>query len=262
MHKRIVYAPIKPADCQKVVELHRAAFPATKVSRTIYGAHGVHRYLASLIELPKHRYDHVILAAWDDQLLVGYIHAQPLDGFWHLNEIATLPTHQGKGIGQSLFQKWMGIGVEQGFHSYSLDVEPDSPAFGWYKRVGFDVIQTCWIYEKLLVRPTSDTLQLGVGKMGLEAGTLHLSDWENAQAWQTAYGFSHFRITTEEKEWVIGRLGEKYFRTRELVPPLLEQTLMEIDGRRSLLILSDKPHQTSGLRELGRSVRMRKGSPA
>lgn len=94
-------------------------------------------------------------------------------------------------------------------------------------------------------------------------------NWEDAQAWQTAYGFSSFILELQGYHWKIDRIGEQYFRvnindnmnnmTEEAIY-VLEEILSVIDPRRKLLIQSRHPISAVGVKHLGTKLRMwRKG---
>jgi GNAT superfamily N-acetyltransferase len=233
-------------------------FPREKVARTIYGSGKVHHYLASLVELADLVSEHILWGAWIGQTLAGYIHARQLERNWHLNEIATLPRHQGKGIGRSLFRKWIELGQARGFNGYSLDVDPNSRAYQSYLRRGFEITKTSWTYEKQLPSVAVSRRSGELTAKNVADAAMELSEWESAQAWQKTYGFSRFRLTRQGKTWSIGRLGTKYFRVNEPVPLSVEQTLVRVDPNRQLIIVTNQPQTTSEVIQIGVSVRMTK----
>lgn len=255
--KDIRYAAIKPRDCRKVADLHRAVFPREKVARTIYGSRRIHHYLASLVELTDFTSQHVLWGAWIGPTLAGYFHARQLERNWHLNEIATLPSHQGKGIGCSLFRKWTEFGQTLRCDAYSLDVIPDGPAYQWYLRQGFEKVQATWTYEKQLPLLASPRRSSDLTSNSRNSA-IEVSDWENAQAWQRSYGFSRFGLAYEGKNWSIGRFGEKYFRVNEPLPLIVERALTRIGSQRRLLITSTKVQGARELKCVGISMRMAK----
>jgi hypothetical protein len=90
-----------------------------------------------------------------------------------------------------------------------------------------------------------------------ERSALRLLDWETAEAWQSAYGFSQFHLEHIGNIWTIGRLGTTYFRLDRLPPTEVEAVLIQIDSGRCLLVRSEEPLREPGLREVGVSLRMR-----
>lgn len=237
--------PIQPQECAWVVALHRAAFPPDEVARTIYGASHPERYLASLVAFPALQREHRLWGAWDGEELVGYVHLRVVEDALHLNYIAVSPTHQGRGVGRQLWDWWIDHARELGFQALSLDVrEENERALLWYQRRGFEISRKTWMYEKTLGAPSEDLRDMT------------LLDWENAEAWQSCYGFSLFRLVCQDATWTIGRLGETYFRTSQQLPVSIEGALATMDPGRRLLIQSPVPLHGDDLLALGTSLRM------
>lgn len=257
MSDDVRYAEIKPADTRQVVAVHRAASRADHVARSIYSSPKVHHYLATLVEHPELASRHLLLGAWRGDTLVGFAHGRALESTWHLNEIGTLPAVQGRGIGRALFEWWLTAGLERNFRSFSLDVEQDNRAMRWYLRRGFAPAETSWAYEKSLRRGGRD-LDGEEQSTPMEAGSVQLGDWENAHAWQRAFGFSRFTLTAFAHTWSIDRLGRKYFRVREQLPSAIERTLGRLDGRRRLLIVQSTPLNNEEPTPVSVSIRMLK----
>jgi hypothetical protein len=190
----------------------------------------------------------MLWGAWDGETLVGYAHYRALPDSWHLNNIAILPTYQGCGIGRTLWNCFLETGQERGFQQLSLDTERDNQkALAWYQRLGLCITETSRIYEKsisgkALSHHTTETVQL--------------LDWEAAEAWQEAYGFSRFRLAYQGRTWPVERLGQRYFRVRQPLPAVLESVLSEMDSSRSLLIVSRQLIHSAELKEVGVSFRM------
>lgn len=248
MSPEIVYRPIQPDECHRMVALHHTVFSADQVAHTIYASPHVDRYLANLVAFPQLQREHVFWGVWDGEALVGYAHFRALSESYHLNYTAVLPTYQGCGIGRMLWARFIEMGRQQGYNQVSLTVEHDNQrAMDWYQRQGLRVMETVWRYEKNID---------GAVVPPHEAETVRLLDWEQSEAWQLAYEFSQFRLVHQERVWTIERLGKHYFRVRQLLPAVLEGTLSEIDPTRRLLILSSEPIQGANLEEVGASFRM------
>jgi hypothetical protein len=167
---------------------------------------------------------------------------------WHLNYIAVLPEYQGCGIGRELWEQWIHDGREGGYTRLSLDVEHDNHlALDWYQRRGLYVTGRTWKYEKNI--DPAVTAASG-------AARVRLVDWELAEASQLAYGFSQFRLVSEQKVWVVGRLGKRYFRVNGVLPQVLEKVLADIDPARRMLILSSAPLESLRLDPVELSIRL------
>lgn len=213
--------------------MHRAAFPPEEVAHSIYASHGVHRYLARLVTYPALQVEHLVRGAWHGEQLVGYAHSRALPDSWHLNYIAVLATHRGRGIGQTLWAKWIRLGQDRGHHLLTLDVNAENRrALEWYQANGFVIREKNWTYVRELHR---------ADKCRQPRPAVVLRDWEQAQAWQSAYGFSRFTLAHAGQEWSVGRLGDLFFRVDDRFPAVLETVLVEIDPARRLLISSHHP---------------------
>jgi hypothetical protein len=81
-------------------------------------------------------------------------------------------------------------------------------------------------------------------------------DWETAEAWQEAYGFSRFRLGYQDLTWSVERLGQHYFRVRQPLPATLESVLSEIEPSRCLLLASSQPLPGAAFREVSASFHM------
>lgn len=232
----------------QVIRLHRAVFSPAQVACTIYGCKGAARYFASLAAYPQFQPEHVVWGAWKGRSLVGYAHYRALPDSWHLNNIAVHPGCQGQGIGRQLWDRFIATARERQFQQISLDVEHDNQlAVEWYQRHGLVITGTVWRYEK----------RISQGNLPPEAlPPLRLLGWEQAEAWQLAYGFSQFQIHCGEEVWQIGRLGEHYFRVTQPLPDAIEAALAQIDPDRKLLLFTPEPLESPDFVELGKSLRM------
>lgn len=236
---------VQADECTLVVALHRAAFPPEQVARTIYGAPRTERYLASLLRFPQLQKSHRMFGVWEHTKLIGYAHVRTLDESSHLNNIAVLPSYQGQGIGSWLFKCWEEWTRQMGSRVMSLDVDTQNErACRWYQQQSFETRNIVWNYEKDLQASAVDLHELT------------LLDWENAEAWQQAFGFSTFRISYGESSWTIGRLGLTHFRVTELIPPTVEGVLAQMDTSRRLLINSTALITDPQVTRVGGTVRM------
>ena len=245
---------VEPGDCAAVVNLHRAAMPPDSVAATILGAPRADKYLASLVRFPSLQQEHELWSAWRGPVLAGYAYFRELpDAGWHLNNLAVEPAAQRAGIGRALWRLWLERGRARGSERLSLDVEGENRiARDWYARRGMQAVATTWTYER-----SNSRAEVGpaAGCTGTVAD-LRLAGWENAEAWQAAFGFSRFTLARDGGSWEVGRLGDSYFRVVHPFPAVLEPLLRAIDPGRGLLVVSKAELAEPGLRAVGVSVRM------
>lgn len=245
---RIRLRPITPGLCAQMIQLHRAVFPPEQVDCTIYGASGVRRYLASLVRFPQYQTEHMFWGVWDGCMLLGYAHFRALPESWHLNNIAVHPDAQQRGIGSRLWEQFVLTGRQRSCRRLTLDVELDNRvAIAWYESRGLQPDGMVWRYEK----------QMDSTCRGGEV--VQLLSWEQAEAWQMAYGFSQFQVQYAGQLWTIGRLGDRYYRSTTPLPTAVEALLARIDPSRRLLIFS--PHTLSGPQYIEKGVSVHMSGP-
>ena len=61
---------------------------------------------------------------------------------YKLEKLYILPSEQGKGSGKQLIEHVAGLAKAQGGKVLELNVNRGNPAFGFYKKLGFEVYQT------------------------------------------------------------------------------------------------------------------------
>jgi ribosomal protein S18 acetylase RimI-like enzyme len=231
----------------QLLSLHRKVFDAGEVGRTIYGATRVSRYLETILARPGNQDEHEVWGAWDGDRLVGYAHCRALEESWHLNNVAVLPEYQGMGIASLFWTLFLSGARERGYHWLTLDVEQDNePVVAWYLQQGMERTQSTWRYEKRL-RPEG-------GARALAA--MRFLDWENAEAWEMAYGFSRFQLQYDGQTWPIARPNFRYYSAQTPLPGAVEAALAALDPERHLLLLLAEPVQDPALVERGVTLRL------
>lgn len=248
MQPNVTYRCVTPAECAEVAQLHQGVFPRAEVQHTIYASPRISQYLTSLVTFPYLRNEHELWGAWSADQLIGYAHFRALPDAWHLNYIAVLPAYRGVGIGETLWQQWLSLGRAREYNRFSLDVDSkNDTVLAWYHRKRFHTAQTTWTYKKQL-RPKNEYPSV--------KRSLKLLDWEQAEAWQIAYGFSQFRLLYEQASLPVGRIGDTCFRVTCTPPVWLEAVLSDIDAGRHLLVVSTEPLEDADAKEVGTSFRM------
>ncbi len=236
----------------QLIRLHREVFPREQVACTIYGCKGIARYLASQVAFPQFQREHVLWGAWEGKRLIGYAHFRGLPASWHLNNIAVHPGYQGRGAGRRLWQRFIDTARQRQFGTITLDVESDNrPVIDWYRRQGLEITGEVYRYEKELEGGVSPS-----GSPGEAQHSPRLEGWDQAEAWQAAYGFSQFEIEWGGELWAIGRLGRRYFKVGRRLPGEVEAALAQIDPARRLLVFCGEPLHSPGFIPRGKSLRM------
>lgn len=239
---------IELGEVHHVVEIHKSAFSLDFISRTIFSSPKVGCYLSNLIKYPRLQREHFIVGWLEDGNLKGYCHFRVMTNSWHLNYIAVSPSYQQQGIGKKLWFAGMEEGYRRGYRKVTLDVSHTNvQALKWYQQEGLSITEENWIYHKHI----SKTIDL----ISHEESGVSLDGWEVAEAWQSLYGFSTFRLGYAQKTWTIGRLGT-YFRVQEMMPLLIESVLGLVDPNRKLLFVLPELSQSSDLDFIERSYRM------
>lgn len=238
MPQQLTFRAIAPHDCQSLVALYLRSFTDYEIEASIFVSPRIENYLQQLVAFPEAQREYSLWGAWDGDDLVGYVFGRALETSWHLNFLAVAPSHRRQGLGRKLYQFWLDAGADRDYQDFTLDVAQDnSTACNWYQSLGWNVAQNTWIYRRDFETAAAD-LDLN---NGVQASALQLRNWENAQAWQTCYGFSNFEIESRERRWKIARLGEKYFRSGELLPHEIQEFLQRLDSSRMLLLNLQQP---------------------
>jgi ribosomal protein S18 acetylase RimI-like enzyme len=249
----ISYRAVEACECDAVVVLHRAVFRWQEVRRTINGCHGAARYLANLIAFSQWQDENLVWGAWVGNRLIGYAHFRTLPDSFHLNYIAVLREYQMRGVGTALWGKFIETAMNRDYRKISLDVIGENRrAVRWYEREGMETSERMWLYEKALFGKPADS------------GAVRLQGWEQADAWQSVYGFSQFRLIYKGKSWDINRLGDDLICTTEPLPPEIEGVLLRVAPHRRLLFRStqllsgnkERVHLWTTLRMCGKTCDM------
>lgn len=234
-----------PADAEAVAALHRAAVPEAERDLTVFGSPKLGAYVAALAALPEYRGEHLLTGAFRGGELVGYTHARLLPGRWHLNYVAVRPSCQGHGVGRALWADWLRHGRERGAGRASLDVLPTNRrAAEWYRRRGMGQASSTW------------TCFAGDAPAAGRPHGAAVGDWEAAEAWQRAYGFSRFRVDWRDKSWDVGRLPPRFFNVGADFPPELRGVLSDVDRERAVVFTTHDEGVARQFRVARLSVRM------
>ena len=236
-------------DEDAVARLHRVAVPESERDMTVSGSPKLAAYVAALVALPEYRGEHVFTGAFRGGELVGYTHARLLPGRWHLNYVAVRPTCQGEGVGRALWAAWLRDGREWGLEVASLDVLPKNTRVAdWYRRRGLAEVATTWTCF-------ADGAPADQPASGGQPDA-KIAGWEEAEAWQRAYGFSRFKIEWGGGTWDVGRLPARYFSVAAEFPAALHGVLRAVDPKRAVVFTTHDKQRTQGFNVARVSVRM------
>src|SRR4051794_31407284 len=79
-----------------------------------------------------------LVAATDDDEIVGVLDASYADGLTTIDTIAVHPDHQSRGIGTALFQATKQQAREQGATTLDAWTRDDEATLRWYRAMGFN----------------------------------------------------------------------------------------------------------------------------
>ncbi len=71
----------------------------------------------------------------------GFSLTEPKERIFKLQKLYILPSEQGNGLGKKLIEHVAGLVQTQGGKILELNVNRGNPAFGFYKRLGFEIYQ-------------------------------------------------------------------------------------------------------------------------
>lgn len=245
--------PLRVGELSRAVEIHLRTFSPDHVRHTIFSSPKVGDYLATLIAFPEWQTEHEFVGAWEDDELVGYAHCRRVGSAWHLNHIAVLPSHQGNGIGRSLWNSWIAGARQRGCHTLTLDVDETNLVAGhWYRRREMVEIARSWLYHKSYDPDTPSPES---------SRSVEFLDWPQAVAAHSKFGFSEFRVRYGETVWSVGRLGDAFLRIQHDFPPCLEGVVRTVVPEASLLVVASSALSGDRLRPVSVSIRMQADLP-
>ncbi len=228
----LTHRAIEAHDCAALIALHSRSFTPWAIETSIFASPRVENYLRQVASLPHAQREQFLWGAWRGDELIGYAFGRALPTSWHLNYLAVDANQREQGVGTSLWDAWLEEGRRRGLREYSLDMwQSNDVARPWYENKGCQVTGQTWVQRRPMQKSESAT-----------NGNFQLLNWENAVAWQAAYGFSKFEVACGEKRWAIARLGEKLFRVTEVLPAAVENFLHQLDSKRSLLVALPQSH--------------------
>lgn len=81
-------------------------------------------------------------AIQENNALLAYLHAYPKNKALQISKLYVLPTAQGRGFGQQLLQTIENEAIKQQIPRITLNVNRFNPAYHFYLKQGYKVIET------------------------------------------------------------------------------------------------------------------------
>ncbi len=230
--------PAHPEHSAGIVAVIRSGFSPEILGATVYGCHGIVRFIEGQIGLPRA----VAETTWTVAThatgsgpaeVIGCAEVRRSPHELLLNYISVLPAYRGAGLGRKMLLAAIAD-RQKDQRDMLLDVLTENEAANrWYERLGFQDQQRAEWWD---LGPCSS---LHGTARSRRAG--YLSGYPQASVTQREFGFSQFDVTTPDGRTTIGRLGEQWFRVTRagaLEDPAVAAALEAIDpGRHVLAIL-------------------------
>ena len=241
VERELRIANLGPEHADALVDLHRASFEPAELETTIFAGHGVARYYADVLGQDG---EHSAVGAFESGNLVGYAHIREQAGRSHLNQIATSPSAQGRGVGRALFEAWQRQARSP---VLSLDVREGTPAAAWYRRRGFQSRTRAVLWR---IPPARDP--------DAQMGYLEASDEDVAR--HRRYGFSRAVLRGARQPLVVGCVGSHELRIEAGCPPDALEAARSAVPQRRLLVVGDRQPPLHDAQRLHTVLRMERNA--
>lgn len=225
-------------DAPLIVDAVREGFSAELLEMTIYGSHGICKFVSEQIALQNDGGDTHYTIARCAGRFAGAAEIRRIPEGLFLNYIAIMPEFRDRGFGTLLLHEALGQHDSSESAAIVLDVlDHNIAARRWYERLGFreERLTQWWVAP---IVPTGHRVSVSI------------EGYPQAQACQREYGFSRLRLIANGTPYEIGRLGEKWYRISDpkiVNEPGLIDHLFRLDARRQLLILAPDNWTAAGL---------------
>ena len=221
--------PACPADADAIVAVIRDGFAPAFQAMMIYGCTGMSRFIHDHLVLPDRLRDTHYTVAEAGGHVVGAIEMRNVGPDLLLNYIAVDPAHRSGGLARRLLLAAAAASAAPHTEAIALDVlTSNDVARSWYERLGFSGGgRTVWWSIPQLQRPRV-------------AETATVPGYPEAEAAHARFGFSQLNVSTPEGRYVVGRLGDQWFRLTSapaLADPDLLSALHRLAPQRALLAL-------------------------
>jgi len=148
----LAFRPITEADQPFLAELY-ASTRAEEMAQVPWPPEAIQAFLLDQFRLQHHHYQtHSPGAAFElalvDGLPAGRRYVERSERAIQLMDIALLPAHKGLGLGRRMMAELLGEAQAKGL-PLSLHVEQNNPVLAWYRRLGFEILDTHGPYFRM-----------------------------------------------------------------------------------------------------------------
>lgn len=134
-------------DIPKVINLIKKSTKFEYLEVTIYSSEKISKYFEILIGSNSEISGYYYFGVYHNNNCVGFIEWRILEDCLFLNNIFIDDKYQGKGIANKLM--FTGCQILQFYKKIKyvrLDVDKNNSVYGWYKKIGFKVEKTSYLY--------------------------------------------------------------------------------------------------------------------
>lgn len=154
----ITFRPMSDADQELNYTIY-ASTRAAEMTLVPWSDAAKETFLRFQFQAQKTHYDeHFPDAAFDlilvDGLPAGRLYVDRRDDEVRLVDIALLPEHRGRGVGERILREILAEGEEKGL-LVRIHVEANNPAMRLYRRLGFEKIEEQGVYHLMEWTPAS-----------------------------------------------------------------------------------------------------------
>lgn len=218
------------ADARAIADIVKSSFLDYYLGEMIYGCHGIVQYLADLLSFDEAVSDSATFVAEFNNEVCAVAQFKKLSNSktFYLSYICANESFRRNKLGSRLLQYALES-EEFSYDTVSLDVfEHNIIAKNWYESLGFHLTQKkSWMQVRV---------------EGAIAGSGYLANLPQSMTCYQKYGFSELLVVTCSDRYIVGVLGEKYYRISN--PNIFEdlyaiEALRKFDSSRIFLLIGD-----------------------
>ena len=218
----------QPQDVKGIVDLARISFDAKLLDKIIYGCSGFDKYLSLVLANNFRGRDIYFLIAAEETKIISFYEFRLLSQTYYINYMATDRNFRSRGIGMRMLLIGMNYTTE--YHTQTAcDIFTENvKGVKFYEGIGFKRKGATYWMVLPLIAPSQERWFM-------------IQDIPQSVALNNLFGFSTFRVTTEQNTYIVGLFENRYFRINNydgLKDPSLLSALMSLDSNRKMLLLS------------------------